>query len=76
MMQYNNVKISSVEVKDGQYNEKKKKYVKYKEPKIIKKVVQEDNFFDLGELYNAVNFHVNNDPYRKFEVKFTAYKEW
>ena len=30
MMQYNNVKISSVEVKDGQYNEKKKKYVRGK----------------------------------------------
>jgi hypothetical protein len=76
MMQYDNVKIMRVETKEGQYNNKKKKYIKYAKPKTIKKVVQEDNFYDLGELYSAINFHVDRDPYNKYEVVLTAYKQW
>ena len=40
-MQYDKVRISSVNVDDGKYNEKKKKYVKYKKPKITKKLLLE-----------------------------------
>lgn len=76
MMQYDKVRISSINVDDGKYNEKKKKYVKYKKPKVTKKLLLEKDFYDLGELYTAIKFHTDTEPYNKIEVSFTAYQEY
>ena len=73
---YNNVKIYSVRTQEGSYNEKKKKYIKFKEPKIIKKELFNDDCYDLGELYSQIKNCHDRDPYNKMEVSFTSKLEF
>ena len=73
---FDNVKIYSVEKKDGAYNKKKDKYVKYKKPKIVKKKLFEDSLYDLGELYLQLKNCHDRDPYNKMEVSFTTNLEY
>jgi|TARA_Y100000389_G_scaffold149571_1_gene148981 hypothetical protein len=73
---YNNVKIYSVRTQEGSYNEKKKKYIKFKEPKIIKKELFNDDCYDLGELYSQIKNCHDRDPYNEMEVSFTSKLEF
>ena len=73
---YNNVKIYSVRTEEGSYNEKKKKYIKFKQPKIIKKELFNDDCYDLGELYSQIKNCHERDPYNEMEVSFTSKLEF
>ena len=73
---YNNVKIYSVRTEEGSYNEKKKKYIKFKQPKIIKKELFNDDCYDLGELYSQIKNCHDRDPYNEMEVSFTSKLEF
>jgi len=73
---YNNVKIYSVRTQEGSYNEKKKKYIKFNEPKIIKKELFNDDCYDLGELYSQIKNCHDRDPYNEMEVSFTSKLEF
>ena len=73
---YNNVKIYSVRTQEGSYNEKKKKYIKFKEPKIIKKELFNDDCYDLGELYYQIKNCHDRDPYNEMEISFTSKLEF
>jgi hypothetical protein len=73
---YNNVKIYSVRTQEGSYNEKKKKYIKFKQPKIIKKELFNDDCYDLGELYSQIKNCHDRDPYNEMEVSFTSKLEF
>ena len=73
---YNNVKIYSVRTQEGSYNEKKKKYIKFKEPKIIKKELFNDDCYDLGELYSQIKNCHDRDQYYELEVSFTSKLEF
>ena len=70
MITYDNVRISSVRVDDSYYDRKKEKTIKYATPKITKKVLFEDNCYDLGELYMQIKNCIERDPYNKIEVSF------
>ena len=73
---YNNVKIYSVRTQEGSYNEKKKKYIKFKEPKIIKKELFNDDCYDLGKLYSQIKNCHDRDPYNEMEISFTSKLEF
>jgi hypothetical protein len=73
---YNNVKIYSVRTQEGSYNEKKKKYINFKQPKIIKKELFNDDCYDLGELYSQIKNCHDRDPYNEMEVSFTSKLEF
>ena len=57
---------------------KKKKYIKFKAPKITKKTVFDDNCYDLGDLFTAIKFQCDrtlgtND---EIEVSFKVNQEF
>ena len=76
MITYDNVRISSVRVDDSYYDNKKKKHIKYATPKITKKVLFEDDCYDLGELYMQIKNSHERDPYNKIEVSFESKLEY
>ena len=76
MITYDNVRISSVRVGDSYYDRKKEKTIKYATPKITKKVLFEDNCYDLGELYMQIKNCIERDPYNKIEVSFESKLEY
>ena len=76
MITYDDVKIYSVNVDDTYYDQKKKKHIKYAKPKITKKLLFEDNCYDLGELYTQIKNCHERDPYRKIEVSFKSNLEY
>ena len=39
----------------------KKKHIKYKTPKITKKTLFENNVYDIGELYTAIKFSLDQE---------------
>tara|TARA_R110002020_G_scaffold298028_1_gene513739 strand:- start:37 stop:279 length:243 start_codon:yes stop_codon:yes gene_type:complete len=53
---FDNVKITKTETKTGYYDNKKQKHLDYKKPKITKKIVFEENCYDLGQFYEAMCF--------------------
>ena len=63
MITFDNVQITKTTVNDGEYNDKKKKYVKFIKPKITKKIVFDENCYDLGEFYSACKFACENAVY-------------
>ena len=76
MITYDNVRISSVRVDDSYYDYKKKKHIKYATPKITKKLLFDDNCYDLGELYMQIKNSHERDPYNKIEVSFESKLEY
>ena len=57
MINYNDIKITAVTTQNDYYDSKKKKRIKYKKPKITKKVLNTDSYaYDLGELYEIMRF--------------------
>ena len=76
MITYDNVRISSVKVDDTYYDYKKQKHIKYATPKITKKLLFDDNCYDLGELYMQIKNCHERDPYNKIEVSFESKLEY
>ena len=76
MIVYENVKIHQVEIRDGEYNDKKKKYIKFAKPKITKKLIFEDCYSSLEELSNEIRHAVMRGSGDKIEVSFEAKMEY
>ena len=76
MITYDNVRISSVRVDDSYYDKKKKKHIKYATPKVTKKLLFNDNCYDLGDLYMQIKNSHERDPYNKIEVTFDSKLEY
>ena len=76
MISYDKLKISEIIEDDGKWNEKKKKYIRYKTPIVSKKVVFEYNHISLEELANEIRQAVLRNPYREIEVTFKAKFEY
>ena len=76
MITYDKVKIYSVRTDDDYYDQKKKKHIKYAKPKITKKLLFDDNCYDLGELYMQIKNCHERDPYNKIEVSFQSNLEY
>ena len=76
MICYENVKIHQVETRDGKYNDKKKKYIKFAKPTITKKLIFEDCYSSLEELSNEIRHAVMRGSGDKIEVSFEAKMEY
>jgi len=71
MLSFRNVVIKNTEVKDGQFDDKKGKYVKYKKAKTIVKTVFDDDFVcDIGELYEVLKFNSEKNTSGTISVTF------
>ena len=71
MLSFRNVVIKHTEIKDGQYDNKKEKYVKFKKPKTIVKTVFDDDFvYDIGELYEVLKFNSEKNTSGTISVNF------
>ena len=75
MISYNNVSIKEVNTKEGEYNHKKKKHVKFAKPKVTKREVCFSEWSSLEELAADVRHHVIKNPYDVIVVSFTATME-
>ena len=75
---FENVKIQSVKVEDSFYDSKKGKHIKYKNPKIIKKTLfEDDHVYDVGELYLQLkNCHDRAIYDGEIQVSFTSRLEY
>ena len=76
MIVYENVKIHQLEIREGEYKDKKKKYIKFAKPKITKKLIFEDCYCSLEELAHEVRHAVIRNPEDKMEVSFEAKMEY
>ena len=76
MICYENVNIYEVNKRDGEYNDKKKKYIKFAKPKITKKLVFEDCYSSLEELSNEIRHAVIRGSGDRIEVSFEAKMEY
>jgi hypothetical protein len=76
MITYDKVKIYSVRTEDSYYDVKKKKHIKYAKPKVTKKLLFDDNCYDLGEFYMQLKNCHERDPYNKIEVSFNSSLEY
>ena len=76
MLTYDNIKIISTRIDDDYYDEKKRKHIKYKHPKITKKTLFDGNVFDLGELYTAMKSATDQDNYNEISVNFNIKQEY
>ena len=72
MITYENITIKEVRTREGEYNAKKKKHVKFASPKVTKKLVFEDTYTNLEELAAEVRAAAIRNPYDKIEITFTA----
>ena len=76
MITYENITIKEVRTREGEYSTKTKKHVKYKTPKVTKKLVFEDTYTNLEELAAEVRAAAIRNPYYKIEITFTAGLEY
>ena len=71
MLSFRNVVIKNTEVKEGQFDDKKGKYVKFKKPKTIVNTVFDDDFVcDIGELYEVLKFNSEKNTSGTISVTF------
>lgn len=72
MIHYNDIKVTAVTTEKDYYDSKKKKHIKYKKPKITRKVLNTDNsVFDLGELYEIIRFYTEKHSGYDTECEIT-----
>ena len=76
MICYENVNIYEVNKREGEYNDKKKKYIKFAKPKITKKLIFEDCYSSLEELSNEIRHAVMRGSGDRIEVSFEAKMEY
>ena len=71
MLSFRNVVIKNTEVREGQFDDKKGKYVKFKKPKTIVKTVFDDDWVgDIGELYEVLKFNSEKNTSGTISVTF------
>tara|TARA_S200002703_G_scaffold110605_1_gene96245 strand:- start:238 stop:489 length:252 start_codon:yes stop_codon:yes gene_type:complete len=58
MLNIGDIKITKVKTEKDYYDEKKKKRLKYKQPKITKRIVFEGHCYDIGEFYETLKFNI------------------
>jgi hypothetical protein len=75
MISFDKVKITQVTTTETYYNPKTKKHIKYKTPKITKKVLFEDYCFDIGELYVQIK-NCHDRGYENIQVSFSTNIEY
>ena len=73
-MYFNDVKITYVRKEETYYDDKTKKHIKYKTPKVTKKVLFEDSCFDIGELYVQIK-NCHDRGYHDIQVSFNTQYE-
>ena len=71
---YDNIKITYVKTESTYYDDKTKKHIKYKTPKITRKVLFEDSCFDIGELYLFIK-NCHDRGYEDLQVSFNSKHE-
>ena len=79
MLNYKNVVITSTKTQYAYYDEKKKKSIDYKKPKITTKILHEEEYCcDLGELYETIKFHTDKQSMygNDIKVSFDTYIEY
>jgi hypothetical protein len=82
MISFENMKITRVDKSDTYWDNKKKKHLKLKTPKITKKVVYEGEPHCIGDIYKALDFTMTdqgegyyNDT-MTFNLEVTAREIW
>ena len=75
---FENVKIQSVRTDKSFYDEKQGKHIKYKNPKITRKTLfQDDHVFDVGQLYLQIkNCHERAHHDEEIVVSFKSTREF
>jgi len=58
MLNIGDIKITKIRTEKDYYDHKKKKTIKYKNPKVTKKIVYEGSCYDIGEFYETLKFNV------------------
>ena len=76
MISYENISIKEVRTREGEYNHKKKKHIKFVKPKITKKEVFADNYVSLEELVTEIRQAVIRNPYDTINITFNAKLEY
>ena len=73
MINYNDIKVTAVTTEKDYYDSKKKKHMKYKKPKITRKLLNVDNLhaYDLGELYEIIRFYTEKHSGYRTECEIT-----
>jgi len=71
---FENIQIHSVRTQTQYYDPKKKKHLKYKEPKVTKKLLfKDDDCYDVGELFIQLkNCHDRAVYDNELQVSFTS----
>ena len=69
-MMFSKVKITSVKTDVNYYDNKKKKWIKYKNPKVTKKIMFVDDIWELGELYREMKNCYERSEGNKVLVSF------
>tara|TARA_R100000655_G_scaffold100004_1_gene144248 strand:- start:459 stop:698 length:240 start_codon:yes stop_codon:yes gene_type:complete len=72
MINYNDIKVTAVTTEKDYYDSKKKKRIKYKKPKVTKKLLSTDSYaYDLGELYEIIRFYTEKHSGYQTECEIT-----
>ena len=72
MINYNDIRVTAVTTEKDYYDSKKKKRIKYKKPKITKKVLNTNSYaYDLGELYEIIRFYTEKHSGHETECEVT-----
>ena len=58
MLNIGDIKITKIRTEKDYYDSNKKKHIKYKNPKVTKKIVYEGSCFDIGEFYETLKFNI------------------
>ena len=74
MILFDNIQVHSVRTQKEYYDPKKKKHLKYKEPKVTRKLLlKEEDCYDIGEVYLQLkNCHDRAVYDDKLQVSFTS----
>jgi len=74
-MYVDNLKITKVRTDEDFYDRKKNKHIKYKKPKITKKVLLNDEDCSFLDMYDHLK-HNREKHYDSIEVSFTLGRDW
>ena len=70
MLNYNNIVIKSVKTETDYWDHKKNKSIDYKKPKITTNILyEEENCYDLGDLYEIIKFYTDKQGQYGYKIK-------
>lgn len=80
MLNIGDIKITKIRTEKDYYDHQKQKRIKYKNPKVTKKIVYEGSCYDIGEFYETLKFNVEkhaigygNEVNLNVEIKSPSY---